>query len=252
MGERETGKMLDCIITRDDGTQVDLGPYPEKEKVFETVWQVDWQPEHMPVGSVIRYHLDHRKDGIQEAVVTGHHQNGVKSWVVKTDDQCSILGGEHKTSFNASYVVEVVSRGNGDIRFVNNKANTHFLKMEYLSQQKEVPTKAKRPGLYAAMYPQSVIAFVLGNHPAFHDIDHDGHIYATIDELGGKLRHLFNMTRVSPYSGYCTVNKKRLIKELKVLLSRSRQSKNMHHKEEQRLQREDYERDMKHFFEDAL
>lgn len=251
-GERETGKMLDCIITRDDGTQVDLGQYPEMEKIYETVWEVDWLPEHMPVGSVVRYKLEHRKnEGVREAVVTGHWQNGVDSWVIKTDEPCSILGMQHKESFNASYVLEVVSRGNGTTRF-ENLGNGHHFKMDYLLQQSQLPANIKRPHLYAAGMSNTIVAYVLHNHPAFKDLIHDGHIYDYVASVSKRLEHLFTRVPGGGYFGYCTVNKKRLIKALKALLVRTRRPKAELRREEKEQQRLDYERDLRSFCEDAL
>lgn len=248
IGERETGKMLPCII---DG--VDLGSYPEREKIYETVWETNWQPEHMPVGSVVRYFFSHRKEeGIQEVVVTGHHQNGVKSWVIQTDKPSTILtDGDHKESFNASYVTEVVSRGNGTTRFINGGwMDAYWAKMEYLAQLSAVPTNVKRPHEYAASHPITIIAYVLSQHPTFKDMGFDGHNYAILDTLTKALRPIFKITRLNGWSGYATVNKKRLVRDLKSLLARSRVPVKTLERHEKKIQAEEYRRDMESFLED--
>lgn len=249
IGERETGKMLDCII---DG--VDLGPYPEKEKVYETVWDFDWQPEHMPVGSVVRYEFDHRKEnGVMEAIVTGHQQNGVKSWVVLTDKPCSIMTDreDRKESFNASYVTEVVSRGTGTTQFVyGGWGDADWALREYVEQQKALPAGAKRPQDYAAYHSTIVIAFVLSHHPEFKDMGYDGHIYGSLTSIAKALRPIFKLTRPNSYGTYVTVNKKRLVRELRKLLSHKRSPIKILLREEKAMHEADARRDMESFLED--
>lgn len=249
-GERETGKMIDCIITGDDGVEKNLGQYPETERVYETVWETKYRPEHVPVGSVVRYHLNHRNEGVKEAVVASLHQNDIDSWVIKTDIPCSILGMDHKEAFNLSYITEIVSRGTGTCRPENvGTSNSNFFKMDYLCQQQSLPVGVKRKHLYAAVQATVIVAYVLYNHPDFVDLDNDEHIYDYVNSMTQKLKHLFTRTEQGAWSGYCTVNKKRLVKELRVLMMHSRQSKAKLIKEEKKRQREEYERDMRSFDE---
>jgi len=252
-GERETGNMVPCIITGDDGVERDLGSYPETEKVYETVWEQDWLPEHMPVGSVVRYCLEHRKDGVKEAVVTGHYQNGVKSWVVQTDEPCSIFGAPKKESFNASYVTEVVSRGTGTVRFSNHTVNVdQYWINDYRYEQGHLPPSVKRPHLYAANTISTVVGYVLHTHPAFKELRYDCHIHMPIYELVQQLSKYFTVTRLDKWGGYCTIKKKRLIRELRNLMAHNRKSKASLLKQEKQQQHEDYERDMRSFFNDTI
>ena len=249
IGERETGKMLDCIING-----VDLGQYPEKEKVYETVWQVDWQPEHMPVGSVVRYFFDHKKEnGVMETTVTGHQQNGVKSWVVLTDKPCSILTDRpgRKEAFNASYVTEVVSRGTGTTRFAfGGWGDAYWAWTEYMSQLASLPAGMKRPQDYAGCSPTVIVAYVLSHHPKFKDMGYDGHCYGTLTNMAKALHPIFNVTRVNGWTSHVTVNKKRLVRDLSKLLARSRSPIKILLREEKEMHEAEYRRNMESFLED--
>lgn len=251
-GQRETGVVTKYEYVDEAGKQC-FTEFADKEPHHEIEWVQKWQPEHAPVGSVVRYKsaASFADDvPLKEVTVTGHYWNGIKSWVILTEEVCPILGVGHKCSFNGDHLREIVSRGKGGVQFTNNTSTIeHFVK-EYKSSLTEVPVGEKRSHEYAGYNPHGVIGYVLTTHPKFSDFFTGMHENVTISALAWQLRGLFKMTRTSTYCGYVTVNKKKLIKALVRSIARGRTSKMLSWKAEQKAAHEDYMRDMEAFCED--
>lgn len=223
----ETGKMLTYQYP-DDNDQLAEHKYPETVDQFDLVWETPWQPEHAPVGSVVRWKLNGllRESEEHEVTVTGHYWNGVKSWVILTDTPCPILGGTHKTSFNGSLLTKIVSRGNGGVQFRNCQEYKRYSDNDHQMQSSWLPTGYKRPHEYASRSAQAIVLYVLGSHPAFADDMNGVHLNANAGTIVDKLRHLF--TDHSTGLRWCpavTANKKKLVKGLKRIMPHLRLSK---------------------------
>jgi hypothetical protein len=226
-GERETGKMLDCIITKDDGTSVDLGPYPEKESVWVEEWQTPWQPEHAPVGSVVRYSTSAREE-MNEVTVTGHVWNGPQSWVILTNDPCPIMGADKLASFNGAHLKEIVSRGTGGVQWHYNTDNEDYLRNKHKAVMETIPVGLKNKHNYAARQPYELIQHVCSTHPKLAFLHGDMHLYEldwhelSLDDptLGGIIKY----HKQTYWSGFYVANKKRLVKALLRMTARHKVS----------------------------
>jgi hypothetical protein len=254
-GQRETG-VVNTYDYVDENGETCFMNVPEKEAHHEIEWRTPWQPEHAPVGSVVRYRSAASFDEdapLKEVTVTGHYWNGIKSWVILTNDVCPILGKENKCSFNGDHLREIVSRGKGGIQFTNN-LNTvaHYVK-SYKDELAQLPVYVKRPHEYAAWNHRNIIGYVLTTHPkfaGFFDGVHENISVSALTWMLGNIPGLFTLTRYTAYTGYVTVNKKKLIKAMLRLIARGRSSKMLSWKAEQKAAHEDYMRDMKSFCDD--
>jgi hypothetical protein len=251
-GQRETG-----VVTKyeyiDEAGKTCFHEIAEKEPHHEIEWVQKWQPEHAPVGSVVRYKSSRSfapDDELVEVTVTGHYWNGVKSWVVLTDDVCQIRGGDSKCSFNGDHIREIVSRGKGGVQFTNNKQTIKHFTENYNKGLTQLPSGVKRPHLYAAHLPSDIVGYVLTTHPRFADFFDGMHENMFVHDITKMLAPLFQFTWTSTWSGYATINKKKLIKALARIIPRGRTSKLISWKAEQKAAAEDYRRDMEDFFND--
>lgn len=243
-GYAPTGRTLEYVYKDLDGTEV-REPYPEEAPVHEIVWQTPWQPEHAPVGSVVRYESSGKKE-LNQVTVTGHYWNGPQSWIILTDDVCPILGGDSKASFNGSWLREIVSRGDGGVYFRNDLDARKWATDEYLRTQKELPAGFKRPGQYASTSPHNIIRYVLSTHPSFAYVGGpDMHIYNYIDDIVAAAVDRFDCAQLvgNYYCGY-RINKKKLVKLLKRLIARTKLPRARLQKESDDLDREIMDRDM--------
>lgn len=254
-GQRETGVVTKYEYVDEAGKTCSMD-IADKEPHYEIEWRTPWQPEHAPVGSVVRYKSAASLNDdapLTEVTVTGHYWNGVKSWVIKTDDVCPIMGGTNKCSFNGSHLREIVSRGTGGVRFTNNVDTIEHFTKAYKSALTELPAGVKRSHEYAAWNQANIVGYVLTTHPKFASFFDGMHENISVSDLTWYLSaipKLFTLTRYTAYTGYVTVNKKKLIKAMLRVITRGRTSKMISWKEEKRAAEADYRRDMEDFFDD--
>ncbi|QBJ02686.1 hypothetical protein MZD04_gp159 [Pseudomonas phage Psa21] len=215
-------------ITHDNGPDFTPYSYQPTEAVYAEEWVTKWQPEHVPVGTVLRYNtsmVGAEKD--LEVTVTGHQWNGPHSWVVLTNDPCPIRGSEDTASFHYSHIRSIVSRGNGKVNWRSYKADDYY-RNEYLANLPDLQKLGiKTKHTYAAHRVRTIVGFVLANHPAFSDMMDSNHLYnSDIYSFPiEKLDAIFEYTALSQWHGYYSVSKKKLIKELKKRIPRLRVSR---------------------------
>lgn len=231
-GQRETGRMLECKHEI-DGVIHDLGDYPETENIISVEWQTPWQPDHAPVGSVVEYASGNYCSAVQElnqATVTGHQWNGVRSWVILTDDVCPIRGGEYKASFNGDHLRRVISRGKGGVQWTKALYEDSH-KKEYLADLSRLPVGLKKPHEYAGASVERLIAYLMESHPALSRYRNAQHVLCAADLIPA-VKDLFTVIWPNQWQSYYTVSKKKLIKRLIRAIPRFYQNKDKLEKEE--------------------
>lgn len=251
-GQRETGVVNRYEYVDEQGNNC-IHEFPETEPHHEIEWVLKWQPEHAPVGSVVRYKSSRMladEDELREVTVTGHYWNGIKSWVILTDDVCPILGHPHKCSFNGDHLREIVSRGKGGVQFTNNKNTLEHFANTYKASLKEMPAGKKRSHQYAGNYLSSIVGYVLTTHPKFSGYFDGMHDNMGISEISNVLGRQLGIRHPVRWDDHVVVSKKKLINALTRLIARGRTSKLVAYKAEQKAAAEDYRRDMESFCDD--
>lgn len=209
----------------------------------------NWQPEHMPIGSVIRYttYSGGQESAVKEVTVTGLAYNGVDSFVFETDDQCPIFHDDPsaKASANGAHVVEIVSRGNGGCNF-HRKAQA-----ERVEHRTEYVKRLQRGLIHGQKGSQHYVAFdhwgivmmaITSNDKLFGLYSNPNHHYNFSEEFYLKLADCFEW--VGEYRLVVRANKRKLIKRLKRVLPHHRVSKAFLLKKERAVEEEFYRKDM--------
>lgn len=209
----------------DENDQQAIYRYPETKEVWDLTWATPWQPEHAPVGSVVRYNVYEDPSKEQEVTVTGHYWNGIQSWVILTNDPCPILRGNNKSSFNGTHLTSIVSRGTGGVQFTNYKGIVHSAKEAHKQQQEWLLPCKKKPHEYAAGSPAMIIQYVLSTHPKFCDYLTGMHLNAHATDIAQVLLPMFKIDKSVRWFPLTTVNKKKLIKALERVIPRMRRNK---------------------------
>ena len=188
-----------------DGTS-----YEVTEPVYGQVWETPWQPDHMPVGSVVEVCVGSpRFNESWTATVTGHIRNGARSWCIITDQPCPVMKISTGKSVNGSHVTRIVSRGAGGVQWKGNDfalSSTHH-------QALDGPKWAgygKKKSLYYAASINDLIHTLVNHHPDFTYVLEDDHLYRLYD-LDDTILGLF--TILPSWEGV-TVSKKRVVDAL--------------------------------------
>lgn len=230
-GMVDTGVTLEHHYV-DDQDQPAVYHYPEQTDAFDIVWETPWQPEHAPVGSVVRWSSTF-DDHMHEAKVIAHELNGIRSWVLITDGVCPF--GRSHASFNGSHLKEVVSRGTGGMNWLNNTRSIADITNEYLEQQSCFKGR-KHKNQYVGRRPESIIRYLLTVHPAFRSYYDGDHCPALSGDIYLRVKDAFTIVSDGYTSApQCSANKKKLIAALKRVLPRMRVSKDKMEREERKF-----------------
>lgn len=188
------------------------------------VWHTPIQPEHVPVGSVVRWKTAFG-NAIHEATVTGHARNGIRSWVIKTDGDCPF--GRQGASFNSDWVVEVVSRGTGKVVWENSLWGKERIIQDYMQEMRS-PQAPKGSHQYGGRRFASIIRYVLTTHPAFSNYYESDHHPADMSAIIERVKHVAVVVSTGQSTPpYCLANKKKLVRALKKALPQLHTSKTL-------------------------
>lgn len=187
--------------------------YMDMEAIEELVWETPWQPEHMPVDSVIRVKVAHMVE--YQAVVLSHFRQDGSNWGVNLYNVDDGLW----TSINSGWVTQITQRG--DLGVVWNKEpEDHAYMHGYIVQPK------KHHNSYHSMSMNHLVRTLLQVHPAFSYVRTDDHLYC-IPDVVKELNKEFSEDRQEdqPYAPELRVNKKRFVKRMHLALSKNRTSR---------------------------
>ncbi len=229
--------MVDTGVTlehhyMDDQDQPAVYHYPEQTDAFDIVWETPWQPEHAPVGSVVRWSSTF-DDTINEATVVAHEWNGIRSWVLLTDGKCPF--GRGCAAFNGVHLKEIVSRGNGGMNWLNN-ARTIADSIDDYREQQSCFKGRKHKNQYVGRRPETIIRYLLTTHPAFSSFYDGNHCPALAGDIYRKVKDVFTIVSNGVVSApQCYASKKKLIAALKRVLPRMHVSKDEAEREERKF-----------------
>jgi len=214
-----------------------------------------WQPEHMPIGSVIRYET--QVGGVKSELtvtVTDLMYNGVDSFIFDSDTQCPIFfdDPESTASANADFVIEVLQRGNGGLPF--EKVVTQYrdtIRADYDARFKHGHLHLyKNKHTYVAYDRRGLVNNAIASNPTllrrYMAINHE---FNLTGDFYDQLKDCFE--QVGPGGIVWRANKRKLVARLKRLLPHNRVAKKQLLKEERAFEAEMYQRDMETFFEDV-
>lgn len=214
--------------------------------VFVQLWETPWQPEHMPVGSVIQVcvgdpEFAHNKPWT--ATVTGHAYNGPRSIVVITDQPCEVMKKKTGRTVNICHVKHVLSRGTGGVQW-----ERPTLDGQLMPNGKLLDASGKKKTEYCADSVLDLVNILLSTHPAFAYANPNQHMYRPYNLTGslGKLGRTFYGDGVHGF----VVDKKKFKKALHAALVRGKRSRMEAQKKEDKLYEKMYEQDMESMFED--
>lgn len=234
--KKQIGEQFVERILYEDGS----GSHDVTEPVYAQVWETPWQPEHMPIGSVVEICVGSSKfNEPWQATVTGHVRNGAQSWCIITDQPCPVMKTGAGKSVNGSHVTRVVSRGNGGVRWEGNDyalASTHHKTLDGSLWM----LSGKKKSLYYATSVNHLINTLINHHPAFTYVTQDDHLYSVYD-LDDSFLGFF--TILPDWSGV-TVSKKIVVAALHRALRTRRVNRQKEQSADNKAMARIYEADM--------
>lgn len=253
VGERE----IDDVYIDEDGK---LRTFVRNMPVHLTLWSTPWQPEHIPIGSVIAYQATSMEEIV--ATITGHARQPGRRWCFVTDIPCPAMNDGSFKVVSRGWIKRVISRGSGGIRWQQNQ--------HHLGKVKEqcVTSPHKRKQDYYATDLTSLVQRLIYTHPAFSYVQQDNHLYDEVYELAQRLSRIpglmshyhegsyvdINSMGLSHYalSLQVTVNKEKFKAALHRVLRYSRSSRLKAEKEYDREMNRLYEEQYDHMIEIGL
>lgn len=211
--------------------QGQLEKYIDRVPVEEVVWETPWQPDHMPVDSVIMVKVAHMEP--YQAVVLGHFRQDGESWGVSLYD----VDNGSWPSVNSGWVTAVKERGNGGVVW------EHQVYPEYVHGY--ISKLPKHSSEYHEESLSLLVRILLARHPAFLYVNQDDHIY-TINQVTADLHKLYPVVwdKDMPHAPSFKVNKKQFVKRLHSALAKNRRSRKVDQKFWDQLHEEQMEKDM--------
>lgn len=223
---------------------------------------------HFPIGTVVevespcgkyiaeedRIHPDEMYARVQHTV-SGVVSNGPNSWLIQLSDKCRL--GDWIDAINIQWVRRIVKRGDGTlppelqvkVDAINAKREARLA--ELVGKQRspyDIFAAEGGKGRYSIAYVDYLIDFYLNDHPKYKNrpVDH----LICKDTLRREIfKHI--PPRGAPYTNY-TINKKRFAKVFEAAFRRSFVSRRVQAGIEDRLNQEQYARDMERELESGF